>query len=112
GGEGVVARDRRVVDRGDRDADGGDVTVEGAVVGLVGERIGAVVVGGGRVGETAVRIQRQRAVRRAAYQDGRQGRPVHVAIVAEHARRGDGQRRVLAGGAGVVARDRRVVDRG
>ena len=43
-----------------------------AVVGLVGEAVRAVVVGGRRVGERAVGVQRQRAVRRAADQDRRQ----------------------------------------
>src|SRR5262249_57162247 len=65
----VVGRPRRVVDRVDRDAHRGHVAVGLAVVGLVGEGVGAVVVGGRRVGECARAWSRQRA---GAWGGGRQ----------------------------------------
>src|SRR5205085_872959 len=71
-----------------------------------------VVVGRGRVRERAVGVQRQRAVRRAADQDGGQGVAVHVGVVAEHAGGSHRQGRVLGGGVGVVGGHGGVVDRG
>ena len=49
--------------------DGGNIAVGAAVIGLVAEAVGAVVVGVRRVGEAAVGIERQRAMRRAGGQD-------------------------------------------
>src|SRR5207249_4383080 len=47
-----------------RDAGGGG-NVGAAVAGAVSERVGAVVVGGGRVGEGTITIEREQAVARA-----------------------------------------------
>src|SRR5207248_2616147 len=95
----------RVVGRhggGEREGDGSDVGVGLAVVGLVGEAVGAGVIGGRGVGEAAVGVERETAVAGAAYHHRRQGVPVHVRVVAEHAggrhREGD----VRAGPVGVV----------
>src|SRR6185312_16059688 len=69
GGVAVVDGRGRVVDRVDRDRHGGDVAVGRSVVGLVGKAIRAVVIGGWRVGERAVGIERYRAVLRGIDQD-------------------------------------------
>src|SRR5262249_30199749 len=81
GGGGVVTvidGDRGVVDRCDRERDGGRGTGQHAVAGLVRERVRAVEVGGRRVGEGTVGVQRQRPVGRAGHQYRRQGIPVGV----------------------------------
>src|SRR5205823_1413031 len=71
----------------------------------------AVVVGGRRVGEGAVAVQRHRAVARVADLDRREAVPVHVAVVGEHAGGGHDELRVLVRGVGVIRRHRRVIDR-
>src|SRR5204862_180793 len=74
----VVLRHRGIVDRGDVDTDGGDVAVGDAVIGLVGEAVGAVVVGGRRIGEAAVSVEGQGAVGGAADQHRAQGVAVGI----------------------------------
>src|SRR5205085_1158855 len=109
----VVGGRRRVVHRGDGQGDGGRRgAVRVAVVGLVGEGVGAVVVGRRGVGEAAVGVERQRPVRRAADQHGRQCVPVHVRVVTKNPGGRQGEGRVLRGRVAVVGGDRRVVDRG
>jgi len=83
---GVIDGDRRVVDRVHREGHGGDVAVGLTVIRLVGEAVAAVVIGARRVGERTIGVQRQRAVGRAADQDGREAVAVHVAVIAQHAR--------------------------
>src|SRR5207302_473503 len=105
GGQAGALGDGGVVDRVDGDADGGLVAVEAAVVGHVGEGVGAVVVGGRRVGGRAVAVERQLAVGRAGHHGRGQRRALHVAVVAEHAGGADRQRRVLVGDVAVVVGD-------
>ena len=112
-GVAVIHRHWRIVDRGDADGDRGERAVHGPVIGLVGETVGAVVVGGGRVAQSAIGLQRQRPMRRAGDQHGGQGIVLDIGVVGEHAaRRGHRQRGVLGDGVAVVHRHRRVVDRG
>ena len=105
----VVDRHRRVVHGVNRNRHRRDVRVEAAVVRLVGKAVGSVVVGGRRVGEAAVGVQRQRAMRRTGHQNGGDRCAVDIAVVAEHARRGHRQRGVLRSGVAVVDCDRRIV---
>src|SRR6185312_12146721 len=89
----VAGRDRGIVHRGDRNRDrGGLGSGAQAVDRFVGEAVAAVVVGIRRVGEGAVRVQRERAVRRALDQRGREravvlagGTVVEVAVVGQQA---------------------------
>src|SRR5439155_7773175 len=72
---------------------------QGGIAGTVGEAVAAVVVGGGRVGKRAVRMQRQRAVDRAVHQLGRERVVVGVGVIGQHALiGGHGQRVVLGHG--------------
>src|SRR5204862_7083088 len=95
----VVLRHRGIVHRGDVDADGGDIAVGHAVIGLVGEAVGAVVVGGRRVGERAVGVQRQAAVGGAGDQHRAQGVAIGIGVVGQHVA---ADRRVLGGASRVV----------
>src|SRR6185437_12801908 len=109
----VVPRGGRVVDRRDGDGHGGGGAEGGAVAGVVGEGVGAVEVGGGGVGEGAVGVDGGGAVRRGGHRRRRNAErvAVGVAVVAEHAGRGNRQRRVLGRGVVVVPRGGRIVDR-
>src|SRR4029453_17743736 len=78
----------------------------------LGEGVGGVVVGGGGVGERAVGVERQGAVRWAGGDGGGERAAVGVAVVAEHPGGGPRQRRVLGGAVGVVSGGRGVVDGG
>ena len=92
---------RRVVHRRDADADAGGVGVDRAVAELVGEAVLAVVVRLGQVAEAAVGVERHRAVHGAGDDCRDEAGLVGVEVVGE---RGDGERRVLVGGDGVVVR--------
>ena len=92
-------------DGGDGEGHGGDVRVEDAIVGPVGERIGSGVAGGRRVGEAAVRIERQRALAWTDDQRCGQWIKLRIGIVRQQAGRGNDQRGVLKGGVGVGHRD-------
>ena len=59
-GEGVVVRDRRIVDRRDVDRHRGDVRQRRAVARAIGERVVARVGAVVRVGERAVCVERER----------------------------------------------------
>ena len=85
------------------DGCGGRVAAGGAVVGLVGEGIGAVPVGGRRVGEGAIGIQRQRAVAGVGNLHRRARVALGVGVVGQYARRRHGERGILVGAVGVVA---------
>ena len=108
----VIGRDRRVVDGFDRQADGGDVAISRAVVDLVGEAVGAEVVEVWLVGEGAVGVERQHAMRRARYQRRGQRIAVDVAVVALGAaqNRREGQGCIFVGRVAIVDRHRRVFD--
>ena len=99
---------RNVADRQGRlrldgDGDGGEVALIRPVAGLVGEAIGAVEVHVRGVGEAAVRVEAQRAVRRPAHQRRRQRIAVKVSVVRQHAgRRRQREHVVLANAVGVV----------
>src|SRR5262245_64273664 len=108
----VVDRHRCFVDAGDRDHDGGDAGVGLAVVGVVSEAVGAGVVGRRGVGEAAVAVQAQTAVRGLAHQHRVQGVAVDIGVVGEHAWGTDVQGGVFGGGVAVIDRHRRVVDAG
>src|SRR5204862_1515528 len=111
GGVGVGARHRGVVDGIHADRHGGGGAVEGAVVDLVGESVGAVGVGVGDVGERAVVVERETPLARTRHQVCRELVAVHVGVVGQNAPVGaDGERRVLVGRVGIVARHRGVVD--
>ncbi len=88
-GEGIVHGVRCVVFTCDPDAHGHDVAVEAAVVGLVSEAVGGGLAPVVHVAEAAVWVQRQRAVRGSADQDGAEAGAVHVAVVGQHAQVGD-----------------------
>src|SRR5206468_7755150 len=66
-----------------------------SVTGAVSERIGAVVVGSGNVGERTVAIQREQAVARAGDDRGRARVNVRDADIAQHVGGSDGQRDVF-----------------
>ena len=108
-GRGVCDCDGCVVDRGDHDGHGRGVGVVCPVGDLVGEAVGAVDVRLRRVGEAAVRVERERAVCRAAHQSSRQRSAFDVGVVAQHAWRRDDERLVFGGGVRVGERHRRVV---
>src|SRR5262245_5203938 len=108
----VVDRHRCVVDAGDRDHDGGDAGVGLAVVGVVSEAVGAVVVGRRGVGEAAVAVQAQAAVRGLAHQHRVQGIAIRIAVVGQHAGGGYVQSGVFGRAVAVVDRHRCVVDAG
>src|SRR5205085_2586624 len=101
GGGRVVAGDRRVVDRADGDPHGGGRKAAVAVADGVGERIAAVVVRGGGVGQRAVGIPGDGAVGALGHGGDRQGVAVHVGVVGEHVDGGGG---VLVGGGYVIPR--------
>src|SRR5262249_60441666 len=96
---------------GPRQRGGRRTAVQGAAAALAGDRVAAAVVGGRRVGERPVGVQGQGAVAGPADQDRRQRVALPIRVVAEHAGRADGQRRVLGRAVAVVDRRRRVVDR-
>ncbi|CAH0347782.1 hypothetical protein AQB9606_00001 [Aquabacterium sp. CECT 9606] len=80
----VVHGHGRVVDGVDGDGDGGQVGVGRAIVGLVGEGVGAVEVGGRRVGVAAIGVEHQGAVAGAGDQGGGQGVVVGIAVIGQH----------------------------
>ena len=111
-GDGGAGGAGRVVDRSDGDADGGGSTVSLAVVGFVSEAVRPVVVECRGVGETAVAVQGQGAVSRAAEQDRDQRVTIDISVVGQHARSAYRQLSVFRCGVTVVVgRHRRVVDR-
>src|SRR5262249_57249494 len=93
---------RSVIDRIDGQRHDGDVAVEAAVVGLVGEAVRSVVVCARSVAEGPIGIQIQSAVGRTTDEHGTQRGAIHVAVVAEHAAGGGGERLGLGEGGGVV----------
>ena len=60
------------------------------------------VVDAGRIGEGAVRVERQRPVRRVGHEDTCERCAVDVAVVAQHTGRVDAEQRVLGSGVAVV----------
>ena len=78
----------RIVDGVDGDADGHGRRLGAlGIARLVAEAVGAVVVGGGRIAEGAVGVQRQGAVAGAADEHGRERvAGVRIGVVAEHTR--------------------------
>ncbi len=106
------ARDRPRGLRHDGEAYGGAVGIQQPIVRLVGEAVARRRTAVVRIAEAAVRIQRQRAVRRPADEDRRQRRAVDIGIVPEHAGRRHVQRSATDDlERSVVDRDRGVVDR-
>ncbi len=84
-----------VLHRVNGDVDRGHVRIQRPVVELVSEAVGAVPVGIRRVGEAAVRVQDEAAMRGAGNQDRLQRIALGVVIVGLHARRGHVQRTVF-----------------
>ena len=74
--------------------DAGNIAVGAAVIGLVGEAVGAAVAGVRRVGERAVGVEPERAMRRAGDQHGGERVAVGVGVVGQDALSG-GDRRVV-----------------
>src|SRR5439155_22657805 len=108
GGQRLVGRLRRVVDRGDGDTDDRRGEAAAPVGDRDGEGVGAVVVGPRHVGEDAGavgRVHRCRAVGGGAGQGVGQGAAVDV---ERRHRTGEGE--VLGGGDRLVAGHGRVVD--
>ncbi len=105
--EGVVDGDRRPVHVVDRDRDRGRVGGQPALGIVVGEAVRTVEVGEGRVGEGAVGVQGQGAVRDAADQGGGKGITGGRRVVGQDAGRRDRERGIFVDGIGVVGRHRR-----
>ena len=101
--------DRIVVYRTDGDRDGGRVAVRRAVVRAIGEAVGAAEVRIRRIGETAIRIERERSVGRTRDENCRKAVAFDVRIVRQDAGRRDDERRIFIGRIAVGHRDRRVV---
>ena len=99
---------RRVIDRVDGDRDRRQPRVLATVVHAILERIRAVEVRVGRVGDLVGAGER-----RGAILGGHADRVDHLALVVVDVARGEGddERRVLVGGDGLRIADRRVVDR-
>src|SRR5207247_3231538 len=74
-----------------------------------GEAVSAVVVGGWRIGETAVAVPGQVTVSGLSDQYRAQAVAIDVAVVGEHAGRCHIQGGVLGHGVGIVQRHARVV---
>ena len=81
----IVQGNRRVTDRTNREIDGGRRRSVDAIGGLVGERVRAVVIGGRRVSEAAIWIERDGAVRRACDEHRRDRQPIEIVVVGQHA---------------------------
>src|SRR5207247_2171601 len=111
-GVAVVERHRGVVRAGDGDGHGGDARVGQTVIGPVGEAVGAVVVGGRRVGKATVAVQLESAVRGLADQHRARSTTVPFAAVCRSAGRGYVQGGVFGRGVAVVNGHRRVVHAG
>src|SRR2546422_810404 len=82
-GEAVVGSERRIVDRSYGDPGCGEGSVGLTVVAFVREAVGTVVVERRGIGETAVAVQGEGAVRRAADQDRGQRVAIDVAVVGQ-----------------------------
>src|SRR5439155_21835412 len=106
----VVRRDRRVVHRDDRDGHGRDAAVKQAVVDVVSEAVGAVVVGGGAVVETAITVQREGAVTGAVQQHPTEAVPIRVGVVGQDAGGSDGEGAVFIDTVVVIVVDRLMQD--
>ena len=102
----VGHRDRGGIGGGHGQADGGGVRVDRPVVGLVGEAVGTDIAGRRDVADRAVGAQGEGAVADVGHQDRAQGVAVGIGVVAEDARGGDRQGRVLGGRVGVGHGDR------
>src|SRR5262249_25939548 len=97
GGGGQVSRRRRGHAGHDGEVDGGERTVHCPVEVLVGERVAADVSGVRLIGERAVGVQVQQAVRWAGDQPGGELVPVGAVVIEQHVSerahaRGDGER--------------------
>ena len=106
-----VSIHRRIVHRGDVDVHRRATRAVEAVGHRIREGIGTVVIGGRRIGQAAVRVQRQRAVGRVGVACHRQRLAgPRAGIVGQHpAGRRRGQRRILRGGVRIAVRNRRQV---
>ena len=94
----VVDRHRGIVDRGDRQGDGDRIAVEAAVVGSVGEAVGAVVVRGRCVSETAVAVAASVCRGDGPLTSTAVSVPLSMSrVVTQHAGGVDGQLRILVG---------------
>jgi len=106
----VIGRNRGVVHCGDRDRHGGRKRVDLPVGGMIGEAVRAGPVRTRRVGEAAVRIERQGAIGYAGVQNGRQRITIIVRVIGQDAWGSHDQGRVLIRGIRVIGRSRAPVE--
>ena len=105
----VIHRDRRVVHRNDGDGDDRHAARQRAVRRAIGEGVRAGVVQAGRVSERTAGRKVQRAVRDVRHEHRSERVAIHVAVIRQHAERGNGQQRVFVHRVRIVDRHRPVV---
>ncbi len=100
---------RGVVDRLHRDRHCGHVRVDCPIVGHISEAIQPMIVEIGCIGERAIGVEGQQPASRIAHRDRHQVVPIRIAVITQHPRRRDNQRRILTRQIAVFNRNRRLV---
>ncbi len=110
-GEGLVVRNRGIIDRSDGDGDSSDVGVLQSVVGLVGKGIGTMPVEIRLVGEGTIRSQSQGAMGGICHKDSSEGIAIDVGVIGQHTGCVNGQEGILIRLVGIIDSNRGIVDR-